>query len=413
MIRKAWREKKEAARAGRPQPRLANGTREGAQLLTRMLPAWLQEQNGRAVPVPERARAVRRVFALAAAGYGSKRTVVRLKAEGVPAFGAHWTRGYVTALLSDRRTLGEYQPRVKRTGKPDGAAIPDYYPAVVSEEEWLAAGAARAQRRRKRGRVSRLVNLFAGLITSARDGESYYAASRKDGSGFRHVLINFASAEGRAPCYAFPMASFEPAVLSLLAEVDPREVLGQEEAPDKALTLAGELAATEGELAAAVAFMEANGFSPAIGKRVQELEAKKAGQAAQLTEAKQEAAHPLSAAWGETRSLLETLEGAADPADARTRLQAALRRIVSGMWLLVVRKGHDRVAALQIHFAGDGVRQYVIYHKPTTAGQSQGKVTWRREGGWWARSFKAAPALDLRKAADVKRAEKLLADYAE
>src|SRR5262252_2447747 len=45
----AWAAKKEAARSGKPQPRLPHGTLEGTMLLTRMLPAWCEARGG--VPV--------------------------------------------------------------------------------------------------------------------------------------------------------------------------------------------------------------------------------------------------------------------------------------------------------------------------------------------------------------------------
>src|SRR5262249_42901406 len=50
-------------------------------------PAWLKIVNGAFVTVPERALAVRRIFALSADGYGQARIVATLDKEGIAPFG--------------------------------------------------------------------------------------------------------------------------------------------------------------------------------------------------------------------------------------------------------------------------------------------------------------------------------------
>ncbi|HJT77714.1 MAG TPA: recombinase family protein, partial [Gemmataceae bacterium] len=135
----AWTEKKRRARAGEAQhPTERMGS--GCQVLTRRLPLWVERVGGRLVKVPARATAVKHIFALAAAGLGHGAIVKRLEAESVPPFGKkRWHKGYVGKILKDRRAVGEHQPR--KGGRPDGDSIPDYFPAAVTEEEWLAARA--------------------------------------------------------------------------------------------------------------------------------------------------------------------------------------------------------------------------------------------------------------------------------
>jgi hypothetical protein len=386
--------------------------REEGAVLTRRLPAWVEERGGKLRLIPARAAAVKRVFALSAAGYGLAGIVKRLTAEKVPAFGksGHWARTYIGMILADRRALGELQPR-RHDGRPDGEPVKDYFPAVVSEREWLAARAGAAQRREKPGRVGEHVNVFAGLLYDARDGGSYYVASRSSaryGTRWR-VLLNTASAEGRAPARSFPFATFERAVLSELSEINPREILnGDDGEPDETLELAGELAGVDAELADAVAFMEAHGFSATIGKRVQVLEERKRDLGARLAEARQKAASPLSESWGEAKSLLTALDAAPDPDDARLRLRAALRRIVDSVWLLPVAKGRSRLCAVQVWFAGGQMhRDYIILSRPPNAdgrGRSKG-------GAWWVKSLADAAALgplDLRRRDHAKRLERVL-----
>jgi DNA invertase Pin-like site-specific DNA recombinase len=400
-------------RVGAAWAQRRKNARDGRDVLTHRLPAWVEERCGRLELIPARAAVVRRIFEMAAGGYGHASIVKRFTEEQVspfgqavvrpgkrrPAFSGQWTRSYIATILKDRRAIGELQPR-KRDGKPDGDVIPNYFPAVVSEEEWYAARAGAAQRRQKPGRVGKHVNVFAGLLRNARDGDSYYVATRTDGhkpgrrGGTHRVLINTGAAEGRTPCYSFPFNSFEKAILSLLVEVDPREVLGQDDGPDEVLTLSGELAQTEAKIAELEAEL-LKGDVAALAKVLRQLEEQKRQLAEKLTGARQKAAHPLSEAWGWARPLMTALDTAPDPEDARLRLRGALRRVVEGIWLLVVPRGRARLAAVQVWFTDDGHRDYLVLHEPP---KSNGKS--RQEGHWktWTLADVAAPGeLDLRR----------------
>jgi DNA invertase Pin-like site-specific DNA recombinase len=448
----AWKERRRRAR-------------EEGDFLTHRLPAWIEVRDGKRVAIPERKAAMKRIFALSAAGYGTAGISKKLTEEGVRPFGksGHWARTYIGMILRDRRALGELQPR-KSDGTPDGDPIPDYFPAVITEEEWQAAraGAAMRQRRTGRGRRwtdtddelvrtlsvaeaakrlgrtrpavrarrsalarrgnkdtrgpagGRHVNVFSGLLLDAYDGGAYYCATRSSklyGTRWR-ILLNMASTDGRAPARSFPFTTFERAVLSMLAEVDPREVLGQTRGPDEVTVLEGKLTALEGRIAELEAELE-SGDIPSLARRLRVEEAAKRELAAQLAEARQRAANPLSAAWGETRSLIEALDKAPDPDDARIRLRAVLRRIVDEIWLLVVPRGwggRDCLCAVQVWFAGGGQhRDYLIWHM---AARSAGRKGGSTPGCWWARSMATVTEsgdLDLRKREHAKKLEAVLA----
>jgi DNA invertase Pin-like site-specific DNA recombinase len=386
----AWKRKRAAARA------------TGA-LVTRRLPAWLEEHGGGVRVRPAAALALARIFALAAAGYGVQATVKRLTAERVPPWGerviragrrrsqfaGRWTRSYVAKLLGDRRLLGEYQPQ-KSDGSPDGPPIAGYYPRAVTDEQWFAARRGAAGRRIQPGPTSKFVNLFTGLLRSATDGGVYHASLNvRAGRNWRaRVLRNAESRQRDTPCRSFPLETFERGILSLLAEIDPHEILNGDQGPDETTALATELGRVEEELAAAKAFMAGRGFSPAIGERITDLEDRQRDLAADLAEARQRAAHPLSESWGECQSLVKALDSAADPQDARLRLRGALRRIVESVWLVVIPRGIERLCAAQIHFAGGKRREYLIYHRP-----ARGNAAARAERhGWVGALAKVAPA---------------------
>jgi hypothetical protein len=395
-------------RNGAAWERKRRAAREGGAVITHRLPAWVEEHDGKLRLIPDCAAVVKRIFQLSASGYGAARIVKRLTGEKVPAFGAsgRWTRAYIGLILHDRRVIGEFQPR-KVDGTADGPPIPNYYPPAVTEEQFYAARAQAGVRRQKAGQVGKRVELFSGLLKHARDGGSYYVATRTDGGKHSRVLLNTDAAEGRAPSWSFPLATFEAAVLGALAEINPHEILNGDSGPDESLTLAGQLADVEGELAEAAAFMDAHGFSATIGKRVTELEARQRDLTARLAVAREKAAHPLSETWGEAQSLLGAINAAADPTDMRLRLRAALRRIIDSIWLLIVPRGRDRLCAVQVWFSdGKRRREYLILHRPAKANASA-----RTESQWWARSLaEVAPAdLDLRQREDARLLEEALA----
>jgi DNA invertase Pin-like site-specific DNA recombinase len=447
-IAAAWAGKRKKAREDR------------STIVAGSLPAWIEKRDGKLRLIPERAKAIRRIFALAVAGYGRNRIVQALKDEQVPPFnGEDWATSSVGFILSDRRALGVYQPR-KAGRLAAGEAILDYYPGAVTEQEWLAARAGTVTRRRAPAKTQRpwseeednlvrrlavstaarrtgrsrsaiyqrrcalgltaaqhrtkdrnFINVFTGLVRNAREPhDNYVVVTRNDCDGPRKALLNRAHAEGKAPCWLFRLEPFEKGVLGALRELDPRDVLppnGENTSPDEAAQLQTELDGVEAELAEATAFMEANGFSPTIGKRIAALEARKKEWGAKLLDAKAARACPAEQAWREYGSLLDVLDKAPDKADARLRLRAALRRIVEGIWMLVVPRGIDRLAAVQVWFAGgERHRDYLIFHRPA---KSNGKK--RVEGAWWARSLAdAAPGgLDLRKRDHARRLEKALA----
>lgn len=370
------------------------------KLLTKRLPSWIELKDGVRVLIPERAAVIKRIFQLAANGHGAGLIVKRLTEDKVPTFGAytlvtkedgdldltrkgrpkrkavggylgagHWTRNYINLILTDCRVLGHLQPKLS-DGTPDGPIITNYFPAVVTQTEFDLASAGRSVRRPVRDpavKIGKHVELFAGLIKDAYDGGSYFTTSRREGGRQYRVLLNTNSAEGRAKCRSFPMPAFERAILCCLREIDPREILTDNQDPDETLVLAGQLARVESELAEATAFMDTEGFSPTIGKRITALEARKREVVEKLSTARQIAAHPLRESWGEAQTLLSTLDTAPDKLEARVKLRAVIRRVVESMWIAVVPRGRSRLCEVQMYFTAGKRRDYMILYTPTKA----------------------------------------------
>jgi DNA invertase Pin-like site-specific DNA recombinase len=459
-VGKAWAQKREKARGGEP--------------MTDRLPAWVRRRGETLELVPERARVVRLIFELAAAGYSAGALVARLVRDRVPPFGpdgkdgepARWNRAYVCRILYDRRALGELKPSV-------GEVIPGYYPAVVTDAEFNAARSGAGERkhslgRRPRGKnckasavceafaelgleagndavaawceknrkltVSRTViwrercrlegkpteparpreggevNLFKSLVVHARDGDHYQLTQRLSKAPGRPtrrfgVLVNSRATQGGQTAYSLPYDVFQDALLSRLVEIDPKEIVNGGQPEDEVLALTQQLDGVERELADANGFMDANGFSASIGKRIKTLESRKDDLEAALAAARQRVAHPLTETWGELPSLVQLLRDAADREDARVRLRSVLRRLVAAVYLLVVPRGLERLFAVQVVFRGerDGLRRdYLGLYRPAAG---------RRPGGWWVRSLAevARPGdFDLRKPDHARELEEVL-----
>jgi DNA invertase Pin-like site-specific DNA recombinase len=406
--------------------------REEGRPVTGRLPGWVELGEAGLALVPERAVVVARVFQLAREGYGFASIARKLNAGGVPAFGdrvedengghrkagegrygcGQWRAGYVRSILSDRRAVGEYQP-CDAEGRKKGEPIEGYYPRVVSDEEFYAARHAAQGRRvagaNRQGRIGGVPNLFSGLLRHARDGGTYYAATRSDRYGVSKVLLNKSSLDGQGRAYTFDYATFERAVLTCLREIDPREVTGAAPPVTEVSVLRGELNELRARKAELVLALDGRQLA-AVVEKIASIEAREGELAREIEESTEVALVPRADRWRDLHTLIGVLDGAseAEREDVRLRLRAAVRRNVDAVWVLVVPRGRDRLLAAQIYFAeGRGRRDYLVYFK---AGWANGRGS-RVEGDWRARSLAeaAVPAdLDLRHAGHAGRLARLL-----
>nr|WP_313022384.1 recombinase family protein [Brucella intermedia] len=144
--------------------------------LTKVCPAWLKlntDSNSFAV-IPGRDDVVKRIFDLADSGYGSYSIGRILNNEGVLPFSENskgWHASYITRILNNRSVLGEFQPHklVNGTAEPDGDIVPDYFPHLIDEEQFLRIKHARRKRlvegAGRKGPVYR--NLFSRIAKCA------------------------------------------------------------------------------------------------------------------------------------------------------------------------------------------------------------------------------------------------------
>jgi hypothetical protein len=381
--------------------------RDGKGILTDKIPAWIEKVDGALRLIPNRAAAVHRVFELAASGMGAGLIVKAMIREKHPAMGPSglWSRAYISLILKDRRAVGEFQPRY-RNGKPAGEPIPGYFPACVSEEEWQAAREGIGGRKQApKGRVGNHINVFAGLLKNAREGDTYYMATRTNNGKHRRVLIAKRACENGSPVYGFDFDVFERAVLGLLKEVPPAEILGDAPGQNEITALSIELGNVRAQQETIEAELLTRKDAKTLAKVADRLDAKEKELTEKLDELRRKAGHSDGESWGEAMSLIDALDAAPDPKDARLKLRMLLRQLVKDIWILVVPLTPTRrVAAVQVWFESGIHRDYLIHCQGAGFG---------RKGGWWARSLAtvADPQdLDLRRREDAEALAEVLAE---
>jgi DNA invertase Pin-like site-specific DNA recombinase len=429
FIQLAYQESKQKAdRVAASWERRRQRAREGGALVTNRVPAWVEKAGGVPRLVPERAAVVKRIFELAADGLGYTRIVQLLDAEKVPAFGkrvvrkgrkrsqfsGRWTKPYVSLLLRDRRTVGEFQP-MKRdkdgSERPAGPLLPNYYPAAVTEEEFSLARAAQESRanygtdskgRRVGPRQAKYVNVFKGLLTHARDGEGMLLHNKGTGKAPELLLINARGNEGRSKCYTVPYLVFEEQVLGRLREIDPESVLPRAAPPSRVKTLRAELAKARQDIAGVQDDLK-GGYSKALTEVLKSYETAEREAAEALQDELARAAKPLARTWGEVPTLIDVIRGADDPDLARLRLRPVIRALVSSAVVLIVPRGAWRFVAVQLHFTGGSTRHYLFAHRPAA-----NRRPTRTLGATSFAGERAAGDFDLSKPEDIAALERLV-----
>ncbi len=140
--------------------------------LTKVCPGWMSydEDKKKFLLIDDKATVVKLIFEMCSKTCGVLGIVKYLNSNNVPEFGRGkmWYRSYLIKILNNRAVLGEFQPGTRKDGiqLPIGAPIKNYYPAVVTEDVFLAAQAA-IKRRTQATRGPKgptFQNILTGLV---------------------------------------------------------------------------------------------------------------------------------------------------------------------------------------------------------------------------------------------------------
>ena len=272
--------------------------------LTALCPAWLRLSADRTSyeVLDKRAAIIKRIFEEAAAGIGSYSITRRLNEQKVQpiARSQGWQTSYVSKILTGRAVIGEFQPHKLVAGKrvPDGPAIANYFPAVISDKLFF-----RAQQGRRARLLKRLVGKdgFSAIYSPAWQSAPIAAPrcilktkGRRHGS---HSLVCDKAKRGIGCHIArWRYDHFEASFLAFVREVDLEQIIHSEEEAKKRSVAEATIAALQGEQADVKQQMEktyellsmAGTAANFVAEKLQQLESHRAAVEAELREKEQE-----------------------------------------------------------------------------------------------------------------------------
>ena len=201
--------------------------------MTHLTPAWIKldrprKEGGKPVLIPERVAILRRIFKWAAQGLGQHSIAMRLNAESVPTWGCagrkpgtHWGRSYIAKTLENPAVVGTFIPHKEsydeagKLHREPLEPIPDYFPAVISEDLFQQVQEAQKTRSPLRGRHTgkTLHNVFAGLLRCPVCTGTMTVVHKGPGGGSRKVVCTNARAGGGCAYHSIPYAPLEDAFL--------------------------------------------------------------------------------------------------------------------------------------------------------------------------------------------------------
>jgi DNA invertase Pin-like site-specific DNA recombinase len=381
-------------------------------------PAWLRITESRKFAmIPEHVATVRQIFAWIIAGRGLTWITKTLNDTGIPLMGRaknkakYWRKGYVALIARSRAVIGEGRPctwdPVKHRQVPTGQVWPDYYPAVVSAADFWRAQGLLTQRKVFVGRKGRgVANLFQGLAHDARDGRTMRCVDKGPRGG--RSLVSSGAVEGAkgSVYYSFPLDTLEKAFLAHVKELRVEDVLPREpnEVEDEIATLKGQKADLEARIEHIKREIESRPNLELLLDTLDRLADSLKGVKKRLEAAESKKVNGEKENLEAVQSLAEMLEQCPDSEreDLRSRLQAAIRQVVSEIWILIVKLTDSwrapRVAACQVWFRGSEQPRSLLVGYPA--------------GAWSLPPDDVDTGrIDLRRRADAQALAKVLAGY--
>jgi DNA invertase Pin-like site-specific DNA recombinase len=150
----------------------------GERKLTSTCPAWLKLNADRTEyePIPEKIAIVRQIVGLMMSGMGKGSIAKKFNQQGTLSIGSRnkgqtWFPSYIVKIVNSRALIGEFQPMhfVNKKRVPAGEPISDYFPRVISDEEFALLQQLISERGSKSGgnRGKFFSNLFTGFVKCA------------------------------------------------------------------------------------------------------------------------------------------------------------------------------------------------------------------------------------------------------
>ncbi|EJG1861459.1 recombinase family protein [Vibrio alfacsensis] len=328
MILKAKAKAREAARSS-------------GKIITRRCPSWLCVNQDKTAfeLLPERVETVQKIFDLYVNGYGTPRIGRLLTEEGrQPLTGRAWYPRSISRILQYRAVLGEYQPTLN--GKPEGEPVKNYYPAIITEDQFNEAQAVLKEGGAGKGRRGgEMRNYFAGLLRCSCGEGMHIVSSQVKGKRYYQLRC----LQYRISCYGgtWNFNKLSSHVLFALRRLPILEVMGSKdngnlkELNDRVRDLTHLLEDTKNQLDNTINAIATLGLNDMLQTKFRELTAAATDIEGQLSSAKT----ALETSQGQlaiqkqdsemlTGRFLELIDNTKD-LDGRIKLNQVLRRYLS------------------------------------------------------------------------------------
>lgn len=221
--------------------------RIGEKKLTAQCPRWLRLNDDKTEFefVPERAALVIEILAWHKAGMGQALIAKRLNERNEKPFSNHgngWHSSYIQKIINSPALYGEFQPHLWNKGAfaPQGDPIADYYPALISREEFNLLKYLRSERSFPGARARKgtdVPNLLSGIAKCGYCGSTMILAGgaaqrvRSEEGGLitrpaKKVLVCDGARRGLG-CYAvqWEYKEFETSFLSFCKTIELSSLL--------------------------------------------------------------------------------------------------------------------------------------------------------------------------------------------
>jgi DNA invertase Pin-like site-specific DNA recombinase len=161
--------------------------------MTSTCPAWLSLNQSRTEYefIPEKVAIVKQIVDLMMSGMGRNGIAKKFNLEGVPSIGNRgkektWFPSYIVKIVKNRSLIGEFQPRKTLDGKRGiavGEPISDYFPRVISNEQFALLQQLISERGRNSGgnRGKQFSNLFTGFVKCGYCGSAMVYVNKGSG----------------------------------------------------------------------------------------------------------------------------------------------------------------------------------------------------------------------------------------
>lgn len=161
-------------------------------------PQWLRETPTGWEFIPDRVAALRRAIALYQSGQSGQDIALKLANEGVSPFNSPLSSAHFYKVIKNPNLIGVKNVTVDTDDVKEEFALPDYYPPVLSMDEWddLQAAAGGRGRRGAKSTVPHIITglkiTYCGYCGSAMSGQNLFGKIKKRGDklqdGYRRLL---------------------------------------------------------------------------------------------------------------------------------------------------------------------------------------------------------------------------------